>query len=322
AISYNLPGTITIFVEVVKLMKFTLNRSEVVNLNTHIERTFWKKIYETADLNILEEYNRKSMRIIIAYIFFSQYVVWLYVTIPIVESAGKNASDRTLPFTLHFNFPLTQTPYYEIAFIMETAALTGVGLCAASVAGYLGITNFYAAGQFKILQRQLERSIHDAETSEVDESVVEVAALNYKRIRECIKRHQILILYIKRVENLFNIILLIQTLGSVLLLSFCGFQLVLGVETSKLRLLMSIQFLIAAMVQISIFAWPCHEVMVESKEIAEAAYKASWFCLFDSKEGRKCRQSLLITITRARKPCVLTVGKFTPMTLQTLTSVK
>ncbi|KAK0157434.1 hypothetical protein PV328_011178 [Microctonus aethiopoides] len=119
AISYNLPGTITVFIELVKLIKFTLNRSEVVNLNAHIERTFWKMTYETADLQILEKCNRKSLRIIIAHLFFSQCVVWLYVSIPIVESAGKNASDRTLPLALHFNFPYTQSPYYEILFILQ-----------------------------------------------------------------------------------------------------------------------------------------------------------------------------------------------------------
>ncbi|KAK0157436.1 hypothetical protein PV328_011180 [Microctonus aethiopoides] len=203
----------------------------------------------------------------------------------------------------------------------RTAATLGVGICAATIAGFLGITNFYAAGQFKILQRQLERSIHDAETTKVDKSIVEVTALNCKHIRDCIKRHQILILYMNRVENLFNVIMLTQTLGSVLLLSFCGFQLLLGEDTSILRMLLSFQFLIASMVQLSLFAWPCHEVMTESQEIAEAAYRASWFCLPDSKVGRKCRQYLLIIIARARKPCILTVGKFTPMTLQTLTSV-
>ncbi|KAK0079882.1 hypothetical protein PV326_008486, partial [Microctonus aethiopoides] len=85
---------VEVFVELVKLIKFPLNRSEVVNLNAHIERRFWEKTHETADLNILEECNRK-------------------------KSAGKNASDRTLPLTLHFNFPYTQTPYYEIVFILE-----------------------------------------------------------------------------------------------------------------------------------------------------------------------------------------------------------
>ncbi|KAK0081716.1 hypothetical protein PV325_011675 [Microctonus aethiopoides] len=277
AVSQNLPASIVVAVELSNLVKFVFNRREVIKLNAYTENIFWKITYEASDLNILHECNRKSMRIIISHIIFSQSVVWLYVSIPMIESIGKNSSDRTLPITLYFNFPYTTTPYYEIAYILEFAAVIGTGICTTTFAGFLGITNLYLVGQFKILQRHLECSIYDMSTVDKNNSTSK-ATPNYMNIRDCIKKHQLLLQYLERVENLF-------------------------------------------MIQLYLFAWPCHEIMIESQEVAEAAYRASWFCLPHSKDGRTCRQFLLIVITRARKPCLLTVGKFTPMSFQTFSLV-
>lgn len=104
--------------------------------------------------------------------------------------------------------------------------MIGTGICTTTFAGFLGITNLYLVGQFKILQRHFECSIYEMNTVDKNDST-STATLNYMNIRDCIKKHQLLLQYLERVENLFSMIILIQTIGSVFLLSFCGFQLIL-----------------------------------------------------------------------------------------------
>ncbi|KAK0072917.1 hypothetical protein PV325_010532, partial [Microctonus aethiopoides] len=94
AITYNAPTTITVAIELVKLTKFVINRHEVLSFNAYTQKTFWKISYEAAELQILNKCNRQ-------------------------KSAGKNSSERMLPFNLYFDLPFTKTPYYEIAFIFE-----------------------------------------------------------------------------------------------------------------------------------------------------------------------------------------------------------
>nr|AQN78435.1 olfactory receptor 33 [Meteorus pulchricornis] len=379
AISYNAPTTITVAIEVLKLTKFMVNRSEVMSFNAYTEKTFWKQTYSPEEYQILNKCNRQSLKIVATHIFLMMCVVWMNLSIAIVESVGKNMSDRTLPFNLYFNLPFAETPYYEAAFVFESAAAMGVGICTTSFAGFLCTTNLYAAAQFKILQRKIEMTCYNNATGIVrteysarnnspsadwwtlnpvigldktDQtnfakdigknenfylSRLEVA--NKKNItadnarfenknketfallRDCIIQHQRLIHYMERVENLFSTIMLAQALGSILEICFSGFQILLGVGNSIMRTTLSVQFLIAAMVQLLLFSWSSHEIIIESQEIAEAAYRACWYGLEYTDEGKAFRQSLLIIIARARKPCILTVGKFAPMSLDTFTSV-
>ncbi|KAK0073397.1 hypothetical protein PV326_013468, partial [Microctonus aethiopoides] len=211
---------------------FVINRHEVLSFNAYTQKTFWKISYEAAELQILNKCNRQSTRIVITHIFLMQCVVWMYLSIPIVESAGKNSSERMLPFNVYLDLPFTKTPYYEIAFIIESAAAMGVGVCTTSFSGFLCTTNMYAAGQFRILQRRLQLSCANNNwkgvNSDDDDSHSKLTiSSTYAVLRECVKQHQALILYMERVENLFSTIMLVQTLGSVLEICFCGFQILL-----------------------------------------------------------------------------------------------
>nr|AQN78434.1 olfactory receptor 32 [Meteorus pulchricornis] len=322
AISHNVPVTITIIIEIVELAKFVINRNEVMSVNAYTQQTFWNALYDASESEILDECNRKSIRMVATDFVLAQGFTWLHLCIPLIEYSGYDDSTRELPFRMHFNWPLAETPYYEIAYVVELFSAMGVTTCAVIFAGYLGTMNFYTAGQFKILQRQLENSIKDMDKMRVEDLMNQVKFNAIcGNIKNCIKQHQLLILYIDRIENLFNVIMLIQTLGSVALLCFSGFQILLDDQSSILRTTMSVVLLIVSIVQLFLFAWPCHEIITESQEVSEAAYRALWFCLPYNSEGRACRQLLLIVITRARRPCVLTVGKFAPMSLQTFASV-
>ena len=35
------------------------------------------------------------------------------------DNIGKNETDRSLPFNIWINLPVTSTPYYEILFVIE-----------------------------------------------------------------------------------------------------------------------------------------------------------------------------------------------------------
>lgn len=126
------------------------------------------------------------------------------------------------------------SPYFHL-FIYQSAAAMGVGVCTTSFSGFLCTTNMYAAGQFRILQRRLQLSCANNNLKGVnsddddDDSFTKltIASSTYAVLRDCVKQHQALILYMERVENLFSTIMLAQTLGSVLEICFSGFQILL-----------------------------------------------------------------------------------------------
>ncbi|KAK0082595.1 hypothetical protein PV325_010141, partial [Microctonus aethiopoides] len=85
AFSYNVPCTITVLLELFKLTKFLINRSEVMSFNAFTENTFWKNNYEEADLTILNNCDSQCIKIVAIYFFVLQSICWQYLTVPIFD---------------------------------------------------------------------------------------------------------------------------------------------------------------------------------------------------------------------------------------------
>nr|AKO89978.1 odorant receptor 14 [Microplitis mediator] len=322
--SYVAPCLLNVIVELFLMGTFVINRSEVIAFSDYTTREFWSIPYIESERKLLDDCNRKSVKIIIAFIVVIQLVVWQYITIPIIESYGKNASERTLPYNLWFTFiPFKETPYYEICFFLQSAATLTTGVCATAFATFLFTINLYATGQFKILQQRLESScqVYNIEKIKSVEQINLIAEESYANLRKCVELHNVLLKYITRLENLYCQIMLVETLACVFLICTTGFQIVLGVDSSILRTSRSALYFCCLVTQLLLYSWSCHEIIIESLEVAEAAYRAYWYSLSWSKYGKSFRQALLIIITRSRRPCVLTVGKFVPMSLETFTAV-
>nr|AXM05155.1 odorant receptor [Campoletis chlorideae] len=320
AMTYNAPCTITVMIELLKLFIFLYNRKKVMRLNEFTENTFWKKKYELIDLTILNECNERTMRMNVILATLMQIIAWHYLSIPMVESLGKDHSERILPFRLWFNLPFTETPYYEVAFGLQAAATLSVSICSTTFTSFLFTVCVYATGQFKILQRRMEKSCSTYIKNIIKDYDHQLTS--YNELKSCIKQHQLLINYMDEIENLYCYIMMGQGLGAVLQICFSGFQVILGAEESILRTALSIEFFWGAVIMLYLFCWACHDIALESTAIAEAAYRASWYDLpYHNRWGKAFRMASQFITVRARKPCILTVGKFTPMTLETFTSI-
>lgn len=81
----------------------------------------------------------------------------------------------------------------------------------------------YAAGQFKILQRRLLLSCDgNGNNTNCDRSKI-----SYGYLKECIKRHQLMIQYMDTIEDLYSPINLVFAVGAVATICLNGFQLVI-----------------------------------------------------------------------------------------------
>ena len=78
--------------------------------------------------------------------------------------------------------------------------------------------------------------------------------------------------------------------------------------------------LVAFLIKFYILIYSCHEVMESSEAVRESTYNASWYDFDTTYFGRAYKQGLLIIMIRVQRPCVLTVGKFTPLTYLTFAS--
>lgn len=114
----------------------------------------------------------------------------------------------------------------EIHLFSQTLALIHTAVCFACFDNFLCLLNMHAAGQFKILQHKLE-TIFDWD---IKVSLKTIISVNKKRLNDCIKRHNELINYVDKLENIFTHTMMCQLLISSIMLCVAGFQMFLVKE--------------------------------------------------------------------------------------------
>ena len=96
----------------------------------------------------------------------------------------------------------------------------------AASAIFLFTTNVYCASYFDILKNRLE-SLCDPEENYNIKSYHSFESKQYISLIDCIKEHELLIQYVKRIDYLYRYIMFGQVFSSVMQICFSGFQILL-----------------------------------------------------------------------------------------------
>ena len=84
----------------------------------------------------------------------------------------------------------------------------------------------YTSGQFDILKKNIEHSgtNYITDSNDSKNSLIISAAQAYGRLKECIKKHYLLIDYVDSLENIITYALFVQVLTTVLQICFISIQ--------------------------------------------------------------------------------------------------
>ncbi|XP_057341249.1 odorant receptor 13a-like isoform X1 [Microplitis mediator] len=303
--------------ELFKFTGFLIRRNEIIQLNAYTENKFWKIKYNDRDIKVLNDCNRLIMSFYPIFIGIVYTIPTQYTLLPIREYILSNGTVRILPYRLYFGVDWMKNPLYTVAYIEEIFAGYGVSLCAMATTSFLFTINIYAAGQFRILQNQFTEFCSDITIFNNNFRLSEI----HIKLKQLIGKHQLLLNYISRIENLYNYFLLLQSFGIVLAMCFGGFGVLMSLGKNVNLVVANALFVIGCAIQLYLFSLSCQVIIDESAAIQEAIYSANWYSIFHTLEGKKICRSLQIIMIRCLRPCKLTVGKFTPMSLQTFASV-
>nr|QHN69139.1 odorant receptor 11 [Sirex nitobei] len=307
--------------EVIKLLYCICNRSKINDLNRFTEVTFWKKKYDTFSNEILNRCNEICIYTIVPFMIFIHMTGYTFALETLIAPPPANSSKSRLPFVLWWTDSDPSSPYFEMVYILEGLASVVVANCAATFSVFIFIVITYTTAQFQILHYKLEITCKEYSKNTNVKSAIQSleSEKTYDKLKECIKMHQMLIWYINELDETFNFLMLIQVVSSVLTLCVSGCQVCLGVSSTFWW--RNIMFFLSGLIQILLIAWPCNELILNSEAVADAAYRAVWYCLPNNRHGKAYTRALLMIIMRSRQPCQLSVGKFCSMSLNTFCSV-
>ncbi|XP_076384873.1 uncharacterized protein LOC117219911 [Megalopta genalis] len=317
-------NTVTTTLSLFKLSLIFFHRKDFFTLVIHLEEKFLHSNYDAFELKLVNECKRLSAIGIGCYTLFTYATVLCFMVTPVIANIGKNESDRLLPFIIPVDLPMSMTPYFEIAFVLEFLMLYQIGVCYTCFDYFLCIINMHVAVQFRILQHRLTylNYTNQEEISSVKIGKVSLDAAErcYAAFRHNIQHHQALISYCQKLEDVFSLIVLAEMISYSLIITLIGLQILLGAPDSGRRYTF-MSFLCTEFIQLLMFTYTCDGVIQESLNVAPAIFNAPWYSMLMNKYGRMLRRDLKLVILRSRNPCCITAKGFFPISLETYTKV-
>ncbi|XP_017783904.1 PREDICTED: odorant receptor 2a-like isoform X2 [Nicrophorus vespilloides] len=143
----------------------------------------------------------------------------------------------------------------------------------------------------------------------------EIEAEIMKELKSCMRSLQVIFNMCEKLESIFTYITLGQVLISLVVFCTCLY-LTSTLSLSDPKFFVEFIYLVAVEIQIYIYCYFGNKVTLRGEDVPLSIYESDWFALSEDY-----KRSMLITMTRMRKPIYLTIGKFSPLTLSTFVTI-
>nr|XP_012143985.1 PREDICTED: uncharacterized protein LOC100876205 [Megachile rotundata] len=320
----------------------TLALSKVLSFRFYSTKLIFNFVSAVKDYNELDEENKRmimrrhaymSRVMCVALIGIGNVCAWILTALPILLK-GDQEINVTVEDTITFPLPsktvilllnLPENLYLLIFFVqylMMVIMVTGnlgndlnsrvakeitvkkvILRLTSSDLVFFGIV-FHLCGQAEILKMQFTRLINDSgETTE-----------NFPSL---IKRHDYLLQLSKMLNDVISFVLVIQLLASCVLISTCGFQFILALNTRNIIIVLKTLFiLLTVLIQLYSYSYMGDYLKSQMDGIGYSLYSCSWYSL-----PANVAKNIVLVILRAQIPVHLTAGKFFVVNLETFMSI-
>ncbi|XP_012061479.1 PREDICTED: odorant receptor 13a-like [Atta cephalotes] len=240
---------------------------------------------------------------------FSNLIIGLHSMAVLFYGIGViAAANRELFLKMELPFYSGMSPIYEVVmttqFLHQMTAATVIGVLSALLVTLV----LHVGGQVDILREKLLVILPKEKKTSV--SMIMIGSL--------IRKHQNIIVFTEKIENLYSYIALAQFISNTLVICCLGFIIVNSISANEgsSMLVRSLLFYIVINLEAFIFCFAGEYLSIKSKMIGDAAYESLWYDLTPSEN-----RILLFLIMRSQKQMTITVGKFMNLSLQQFANI-
>nr|AVH87255.1 odorant receptor 14 [Holotrichia parallela] len=134
-------------------------------------------------------------------------------------------------------------------------------------------------------------------------------------LRKCIKHLQMLIRICQTLEDIYSPLVLMQVLISLVVLCTCLYQ-VSSIPFGTKLLGNDLAYLLAIEMQVAVYCYVGSKLTHNALHIPTAIYESDWL-----NASLTFKKTMVITMMRMQKPMHITIGKFSPLTLNTFLTI-
>ncbi|OWR46984.1 olfactory receptor 16 [Danaus plexippus plexippus] len=261
---------------------------------------------------ILSLQAKRIKRLLLAFMISSQTTCGLWALKPLFDDPGS----RKFPFDMWMPVTPQSSPHYEFGYAFQLLTIC------MSAYMYFGVDSvalsmvIFACGQIDIIKDKILKinSIRKESGDEMSRRIV--ASDNNKKLIECIRQHQAVVLFKELLENTYHTYLLFQLVGSVGLICMSALR-ILVVEWRSIQFFSIVTYLSVMISQLFVCCWCGHELTATSEDLHTVFYRSTWY-----EQDVRFQRCLCFAMMRLGQPLVLRAGHYIPLSRQTFVSVR
>ncbi|XP_076375645.1 odorant receptor 10-like isoform X2 [Megalopta genalis] len=281
-----------------KLIAIWTNQSVLREILTTMKEDCEKYAVTDTD-NLIAKTSVLSFRLTTAILAAHITCSTLYI-IGVLGYQQGNSTTRELLFRMDLPFDTNVSPAYELVVTEQILHLLSSSLTFSTFGSLLLTMTLHVGCLVDILcNRLLESSLIDKE-----------------QIRFLIIRQQEITMFVKKLEQLFTYIALVQLLANTIVTCCTGYLISVGLENVVPVFLKCIMFYNVMCLDAFTYCFVGEFLEIKSNMIAETAYGIPWYDL----DPNVSRQVVLL-ILRAHNGLPLTFGKFSKLSLESFTAM-
>ncbi|KAF3054635.1 Odorant receptor 049 [Nylanderia fulva] len=294
----------------IKFTIFWLNQREFIKTMTLIAKDWYDCTNSKIDMREIVDKAKLSDRITNAILLLHTLSVVAYGTRIILTNVDITDHTSEPPYIhkMQLPFDVNTQKVYKTVVIAQFVYVVMCSWLSGAVNSLLLTLTLHIGGQINILHGWLADFASD-------ENGKKRALFMTNKI---IKKHQRIINFSEKVENLYTYITLLQFASNTIMICSLAFLIVsaIGTPDATEHIIRSLLFYVITNLESFIFCYAGEYLNNKSKAIGIAAYNTKWYNL-KPEETR----ILLFIILRSQKQLMLTVGKLTNLSLEYFASI-
>nr|WKF45102.1 odorant receptor 44 [Podabrus annulatus] len=199
--------------------------------------------------------------------------------------------------------------------LTQAWTIAGTDTLFTALVSYTSVQLRILQGAFKTIRARCIRNLNlkDEQLTFYDSPELNDAMM--KEMNKCVKHLQIIFKTCEKMESIYTYLTLTQVLMSEILICTCLY-LVSSIPMTSKAFATELVYLVAIEFQIALYCFFGNKVTETANGISMALYEGDWL-----SSSASFKKSMLITMTRMKKPIYLTMGKFSPLTLSTFVTI-
>ncbi|KAI4487090.1 hypothetical protein M0802_012044 [Mischocyttarus mexicanus] len=309
-----------------KALVCTINGTNLEILINFLLTEFWQSAISNTSYRNLETYAMKAKNITKGYLFLIFNSLIIFFTLPLIDIfilkyKGILSNDsNNFPFMALYPDSFYEFPLYEITYTSQLIATIVCGLLLLATDTLIATAIVHTCGHFVTLQKNLNnlnKSCKMAYQLRYQEKRSEkiIRRIKYQLIKN-IKYHHIILRFCDIMENNFNLMLLLQTISSSLIICLVGLQVSISGLTDGTKSMKYFSYLVMALFQLLLFCFPGDQLIYQSSMVSKTVYSIKWY-----QTSVPIKYEICMMILRSQKPCCITAGKIYVMHLENFNAI-